>query len=113
MAHKCFSLLVPDDAFPDGRNKFKTSNPLLVIRGHLAAAFSRYTVPPPPNEGGGAAAEDAGEGCHKGPVGRLIYKLIQKKYLELKNNYFKLTHFCPKPFQSIPSVPTQKYITYI
>ena len=81
MAHKCFSLLVPDDAFPDGRNKFKTSNPLLVIRGHLAAAFSRYTVPPPPNEGGGAAAEDAGEGCHKGPVGVIPYSVLESLIL--------------------------------
>ena len=53
------------------------------------------------------------ESWNTGRVGRLIYKLIQKKYLELKNNYFELTHLCPKPFQSIPSVPTQKYITYI
>ena len=42
-----------------------------------------------------------------GRLGRLKCKLIQKKNLELKNNYFKLTHFCPKPFQSVPSVPTK------
>ena len=53
------------------------------------------------------------ESWNTGRLGRHKSKLIQKKYLELKNNYFKLTHFCPKPFQSIPSVPTQKYITYI
>ena len=53
------------------------------------------------------------ESWNTGKLGRLIYKLIQKKYLELKKKYFKLTHFCPKPFQSVPCVPTQKYITYI
>ena len=45
-----------------------------------------------------------------GRLGRLKSKLMQKKYLELENNYFKLTHFCPKPFQSVPSV-RPKYIT--
>lgn len=77
MAHKSFSLLVPDDAFPDARNKFKTSNPPLVIRSQLAAAFSRYTAPPPPNEGGGAAAEDAGEG----PVGVIYYSVLESLIL--------------------------------
>jgi hypothetical protein len=77
MAHTGFSLLVPDEAFPDGRNKLKTSNPPLVIRGQLAAAFSRYTAPPPPNEGGGAAAEDAGEG----PVGVIYYSALESLIL--------------------------------